>query len=78
MRDIIKESCNKPQEIVYDKFETACNYQRCIVKLIKNENGIFVSSNGDKYVPRHFFTMFFARRYFKKLRDHYPEEVKSK
>ena len=78
MRDIISESSNRPREIVCDKFETDCNYQRCIVKLIKNEKGIFVTSSGDRYVTRYFFTMFFARRYFKKLKDLYPEEVKVK
>ena len=73
MKDVVVESCNIPQDIVYNKFETLCSGQRCIVKLKKNEIGIFVSSNGVKYISKFFFTMFFARRYFEKLRDRYAE-----
>ena len=76
MRDIAKEAITQ-EDIVHDKFTILFERgsKECVVKLIENENGNYVTSNGDRYVPRYFFTMFFARRYFKKLRDRYPEEV---
>ena len=80
MRDIVKESCNIQRDVVYSEFTTFIDGQKCVVKLkkVNHEDGIYVASKGVKYVIKYFLTMFFARRYFKKLRDRYPEEVKSR
>lgn len=75
MKDIVEELINsKPKEIIYEKFETNIDGKSFEIGIKRTDLGIFVYINGKgigDYNGKPFWTIFFARWYFNKLKKKY-------